>query len=76
MSSPSPELLLAWRAGHGVPGVNFAHDDLVTLLGGEHAGNVGAVVTIRQLEPEVVYDVEIDTNFIVSASQAEIALAD
>jgi len=74
MSSPSPELQAAWRAGKPVAGVNFAHDDLVTLLAGEHTGNVGSLVSIEQLEPEVVFLVEIDSGFNVAARQADIEL--
>jgi hypothetical protein len=72
----SNDILSAWRARQTVAGVNFAHDDLVTLLAGEHAGNVGSLTSIEQVEPEVVYNVEIDTNFVVPAKQSEIELAD
>lgn len=72
----SSDILNAWRARQPVPGVNFGFDDLVTLLGGEHAGNVGSLVSIEQIEPEVVFMVEIDTNFVVPARQSEIELAD
>ncbi|MBS0212060.1 MAG: hypothetical protein JSR26_02620 [Proteobacteria bacterium] len=76
MAAPSPEIAAAWRAGRPVAGVTFAHDDLVTIMAGEHTGNVGSLVALAQVEPEVVYDVEIDTNFIVPAGQAQIELAD
>ena len=74
MASPSPELQAAWRAGKPVAGVNFAHDDLVTLIAGEHTGNVGSLVSIEKLEPEVVFLVEIDSGFNVAARQADIEL--
>jgi hypothetical protein len=76
MASLSAELQAAWRAGMPVAGVNFAHDDLVTLLAGEHKGNVGSIVAIEQLEPEVVFQVEIDSGFNVPARQADIELVD
>ncbi|HTA64177.1 MAG TPA: hypothetical protein VK753_01615 [Xanthomonadaceae bacterium] len=76
MAAPSAEIINAWRARQPVDGVNFAHEDLVTLLAGEHAGNVGSLVSIGQLQPEVVFMVEIDTNFTVSARQTDIELAD
>ncbi|MBS0457942.1 MAG: hypothetical protein JSS44_11490 [Proteobacteria bacterium] len=76
MTAPSPDTAAAWRGGQGIPGVNFAHDDLVTLLAGEHVGNVGSLIALDQIEPEVIYQVEIDTNFIVPARQSEIQLAD
>ena len=76
MAALSPDVIAAWHAGQAVPGLNFAHDDLVTLLAGEHTGNVGSLVSIAQVEPEVVYNVEIDTNFVVAAKQSEIELAD
>jgi ribosomal protein S4E len=76
MASTSPEVQAAWRAGNPVAGVNFAHDDLVTILAGEHTGNVGSLVSIEQLEPEVVYLVEIDSGFNVPAKQSEIERVD
>ena len=76
MASLSPEIQAAWRAGNPPGGVTFAFDDLVTLTAGEHTGNVGTLVAIEQLEPEVVYSVEIDTNFVVPARQSEIEMAD
>ena len=72
----SNDTLNAWRAHQSVAGVNFGHDDLVTLLAGEHAGNVGSLTSIEQIEPEVIFLVEIDTNFVVPAKQSEIELAD
>ena len=74
MASLSAELQAAWRSGKPVGGVNFAHDDLVTILAGEHTGNVGSLVSIEQLEPEVVFLVEIDSGFNVSARQVDIEL--
>jgi len=74
MASLSPELQATWRAGKPVGGVNFAHDDLVTILAGEHTGNVGSLVAIEQLEPDVVFQVEIDSGFNVRARQADIEL--
>ncbi len=76
MAAPSSDIVAAWRGGKPVAGVSFALDDLVTILAGEHTGNVGSLVAITQVEPDVVYDVEIDTNFIVPAKQSEIQLAD
>lgn len=76
MAAPAADIIAAWRAGQPVAGVHFAHDDLVTLLAGDHTGNVGSLIAIRELEPEVVFDVEIDTNFVVPARQADIQLAD
>ncbi len=74
MAILSAELQAAWRAGNPVEGVHFAHDDLVTILAGEHTGNVGSLVAIEQLEPEVVFVVEIDSGFNVTARQADIEL--
>ncbi len=72
----SPDILNAWRARQAVAGVDFGHDDLVTLLGGEHAGNVGSLVSIEQIEPDVIFLVEIDSGFNVAAKQSEIELAE
>ena len=76
MAAPSSEQIAAWRAHQPLDGVRFEHEDLVTILAGEHTGNVGALISIDQLEPEVVFQVEIDTNFIVPAKQDEIEKAD
>ena len=75
MASLSAEIQDAWRAGNLIDGVPFAHDDLVTILAGEHTGNVGSLVAIEQLEPEVVFLIEIDSGFNVMARQADIELA-
>jgi len=56
--------------------VDFAYDDLVTILAGEHAGNVGSLVSIEQLEPEVIFLIEIDSGFNVAARQSEIERVD
>ena len=74
MATPSAELQAAWRAGNPVDGVSFAHDELVTILAGEHMGNVGSLVSIEQVDPEVVYLVEIDSGFNVAAKQSDIEL--
>ncbi len=76
MATPSPDIINAWRAHRTVDGVRFAHDDLVTILAGEHAGNVGSLVSIEQLEPEAIFLVEIDSGFNVAAKQSDIELAD
>ncbi|MBS0192977.1 MAG: hypothetical protein JSR34_01895 [Proteobacteria bacterium] len=76
MTAPSPEITAAWRAGQPVAGVTFAREDLVTILAGEHTGNVGSLIALAQVEPEVIYEVEIDTNFVVPAKQSEIERAD
>jgi hypothetical protein len=76
MATPSPDIINAWRAHQTIYGVNFAHDDLVTILAGEHAGNVGSLVSIEQLEPEVIFLIEIDSGFNVAARQSEIELTD
>jgi hypothetical protein len=76
MTAPTPDIVAAWRSGQPVAGVSFALDDLVTILAGEHNGNVGSLVSLAQVEPDVVYHVEIDTNFVVPAKQSEIERAD
>jgi hypothetical protein len=74
MASPSAEIQASWRAGNPVAGVSFAHDDLVTILAGEHTGNVGSLVSIEEIEPDVIFAIEIDSGFNVSAKQADIEL--
>ena len=76
MATPSPDIINAWRAHQLVASVDFAYDDLVTILAGEHAGNVGSLVSIEQLEPEVIFLIEIDSGFNVAARQSEIERVD
>ena len=65
-----------FEAGRPVPGVNFAHDDLVEILSGEQAGNVGSLVALAACGGDPVYVVEIDSGFEVEVAQSSLKLAD
>jgi ribosomal protein S4E len=76
MSTMSAESLKSWLANEPVAGLQFAHDELVTILAGEHAGMVGSLISVEQIEPDVIYLVEVDSGFNVPARQADIERVD
>lgn len=47
-----------WFSQQPVPGAAFRLNDPVAVVAGEHAGRVGAVISLERLEPEPVYLVE------------------
>jgi arginase family enzyme len=59
-----------------LPGVSFAHDDLVTILAGEHTGNVGTLLALAALGDDPVFVVEIDSGFEVEVPQSGLCRAD
>lgn len=59
-----------------IDGVVFAHNDYVHILQGKHAGKSGSLVTVRSLEPEPLFIIELEPGFDVEVLQSEIALAD
>jgi MOSC domain-containing protein YiiM len=42
-----------------IKGVNFEHNDSVRILSGPHAGEVGSLVSVKSLEPEPLFVVEL-----------------
>jgi rhodanese-related sulfurtransferase len=64
-----------FTAHRPLPGVHFAHDDLVEITCGEQAGNVGSLVALAALGDDPVYVVEIDTGFEVEVAQSGLKLA-
>ena len=63
-------------ANRPLPGLHFAHDDLVEITTGEQAGNVGSLVAIAALGDDPVYVVEIDSGFEVEVAQSALRRAD
>jgi hypothetical protein len=76
MTAPTPQQQQDFLDGRPLPGVAFAHDDLVTISNGDHAGNVGSIVAVLSLGDDPVYRVEIDSGFEVDVAQSNLARAD
>ena len=75
-TEPTPQQLQDFLAGRPLPGVAFAHDDLVVIGAGEQAGNVGSLVALVALGDDPVYRVEIDSGFEVDVAQSNLTRAD
>ena len=75
-SEPTPQQLQDFLAGQPLPGLAFAHDDLVTIGAGEQAGNVGSILAVVALGDDPVYRVEIDSGFEVDVAQSNLGRAD
>ena len=76
MTQPTMQQQEDFKAGRPLPGVAFAHDDLVTIGAGEQAGNVGSIVALVDLGDDPVYRVEIDSGFEVDVAQSNLSRAD
>ena len=76
MTQATPQQCDDFLAGRPVPGVAFAHDDLVTIGTGEQAGNVGSILALVDLCEDPVYRVEIDSGFEVDVAQSNLSRAD
>lgn len=76
MTQPTAQQQDDFRAGRPLPGVAFAHDDLVTIGAGEQAGNVGSIVALVALGDDPIYRVEIDSGFEVDIAQSNLQRAD
>ena len=76
MTQATPQQCDDFLAGRPVPGVAFAHDDLVTIGAGEQAGNVGSLVALVAVGDDPVYRVEIDSGFEVDVAQSNLSRAD
>lgn len=48
-----------WLAGEAVPGVLFALNDSVRIVGGAHAGEGGSIILLIGIRPEPTYLVEL-----------------
>ena len=75
MTQPTPQQQDDFLAGR-LPGLAFAHDDLVTIGAGEQAGNVGSILALVDLCDDPVYRVEIDSGFEVDVAQSNLTRAD
>ena len=53
------ELERLWASVPGIEGVDFRFNDAVRVKAGEHAGEMGSVVSLLALEPTPTYVVEL-----------------
>jgi hypothetical protein len=44
-----------------LPGVALLHNDLVSVLRGEHAGNAGSVISVEELGKDPMYLIELES---------------
>lgn len=44
-----------WLAGDAIPGVAFAHNQAVEILGGSRAHEHGTIALLLRIEPEPIY---------------------
>ena len=51
-----------WTTKEGIPGVGFHFSDLVRIRSGEYSGEVGEVISLHSIEPEVVYGLVLPPN--------------
>lgn len=52
----------AFLSHEPVPGVAFEHNAYVRVVGGEHLGDSGSLVSIEELGDDPVYLVELESN--------------
>jgi hypothetical protein len=55
-----------------VPGVAFQHNDNVSVIGGEHAGDSGSLINILELGADPLYTVELESNQDASIRQSHL----
>jgi hypothetical protein len=75
-NQPTPQQLQNFLDRQPLDGVALAHDDLVVIGNGEHAGNVGSILALVALGDDPVYRVEIDSGFEVDVVQSNLMRAD
>jgi ribosomal protein S4E len=59
-----------------LPGVRFEHNAYVHVVGGEHLGDAGSVVSVEQLGDDPVYLVELESNQDSSIPQSHLLAAE
>ena len=62
----------SWFSGEVVAGARFRLNDSVRVLTGQHAGQIGAVVSLLALEPEPRYTVETSSGRDVAVLEHEL----
>ena len=67
---PTHEQHNAFLSHEPLPGVLFEHNVYVRVVGGEHAGDSGSLVSIEALGDDPVYLVELESNKDASIPQS------
>lgn len=52
-----------------ITGVGLQHNDAVNIVGGEHQGKAGSIVSLEDIGPYPIYLVELDSGFDVSVAE-------
>lgn len=73
---PSHDQHSDFLARRPLPGVSFGHNSAVLVVGGEHAGSAGSIVSVEQLGADPVYLVELGSGKDVAIAQSQLRLAD
>ncbi len=47
-----------WLLGESLPGTNFRMCQSVRVIGGQHKGEVGELISLAELQPEPLYHLE------------------
>ena len=66
------DLAQAFLNHEPIPGVGFEHNDYVRIVGGQHAGKYGSLVTVLTTTPEPRFIIELETGFDVEVLQSHI----
>ena len=56
------DLERAWLSGREIPGVRYKRNDIVRLLDGPFAGELGSVIGLLGTEPEPCYRVTVEAS--------------
>jgi len=59
-----------YLARRSLPGVAFAHNSYVAIVGGEHTGNSGSLVSVESLGNDPLYLVELESGSGVLVQQS------
>jgi len=59
-----------------IAGVMYFHNDYVRVIGGDHEGSFGSLVTVLSLEPQPRFVLELESGCDIEVDQSEIELAD
>lgn len=59
-----------------IPGVSFEHNDAVEIIGGEHAGGSGSIVSVEEIGDDPIYLVELGSGQDAVISQSLLRLVE
>lgn len=63
----------SWLGGEKIEGAKFIHNTYVEVIGGEHKGATGSVVSLVRLGSDARYVVEKESGFDIEVAESEIA---